>query len=84
MPLIGWNTLFILSLVDGNPPSVFLTYVGISFGRIDSMDPAALRPGRFGQHLYVPLPNSEERGVILKTLGRNKPIDARVDLRAIG
>ncbi|GLT55646.1 hypothetical protein SLA2020_287490 [Shorea laevis] len=52
--------------------------------RIDSMDPAALRPGRFGQHLYVPLPNSEERGVILKALGRNKPIDASVDLRAIG
>ncbi|GLT55649.1 hypothetical protein SLA2020_287510 [Shorea laevis] len=52
--------------------------------RIDSMDPAALRPGRFGQHLYVPLPNSEERGVILKAIGRNKPLDASVDLRAIG
>jgi ribosome biogenesis ATPase len=48
------------------------------------MDPAVLRPGRFGKLLYVPLPSSDERGLILKALGRKKPIDASVDLSAIG
>ncbi|GLT40534.1 hypothetical protein SLA2020_146620 [Shorea laevis] len=52
--------------------------------RPEVMDPALLRPGRFGKLLYVPLPSSEERGLILKALGRKKPIDVSVDLSAIG
>lgn len=48
------------------------------------MDPAVLRPGRFGKLLYVPLPSPDERGLILRALGRKKPIDASVDLSAIG
>lgn len=53
-------------------------------GRIDVMDPALLRPGRFGQLMYVPLPSPDERGVILKALCRKRPIDANVDLMALG
>jgi len=52
--------------------------------RPEMMDPAVLRPGRFGKLLYVPLPSPDERGLILKALGRKKPIDASVDLSAIG
>ncbi|XP_040994661.1 cell division control protein 48 homolog C-like [Juglans microcarpa x Juglans regia] len=52
--------------------------------RPEVMDPAVLRPGRFGKLLYVPLPSLDERGLILKALGRKKPIDASVDLSAIG
>lgn len=48
------------------------------------MDRAVLRPGRFGKLLYVPLPNPEERGLILKALARTKPIDEDADLIAIG
>lgn len=48
------------------------------------MDRAVLRPGRFGKLLYVPLPGPAERGLILKALARKKPIDASVDLSAIG
>ncbi|KAL7171092.1 hypothetical protein ACSBR2_035869 [Camellia fascicularis] len=48
------------------------------------MDRAVLRPGRFGKLLYVPLPSPDERGLILKALARKKPIDASVDLIAIG
>lgn len=48
------------------------------------MDHAVLRPGRFGKLLYVPLPGPAERGLILQALGRKKPIDASVDLSAIG
>ncbi|GAB2277714.1 hypothetical protein Dimus_012417 [Dionaea muscipula] len=47
------------------------------------MDCAVLRPGRLGRLLYVPLPMADERGLILKALGRRKPIDASVDLLAI-
>ncbi|XP_042505399.1 cell division control protein 48 homolog C-like [Macadamia integrifolia] len=52
--------------------------------RPEVMDPAVLRPGRFGKLLYVPLPGPDERGLILKTLGRKKRIDSGVDLMAIG
>lgn len=48
------------------------------------MDPAVLRPGRFGKLLYVPLPGPTERGLVLKALGRKKPIDTSVDLHMIG
>ncbi|KAK9274842.1 hypothetical protein L1049_022096 [Liquidambar formosana] len=52
--------------------------------RPEVMDHAVLRPGRFGKLLYVPLPSPDERGLILKALARKKPIDADVDLIAIG
>ncbi|KAJ7945497.1 cell division control protein 48-like C-like [Quillaja saponaria] len=52
--------------------------------RPEVMDDAVLRPGRFGKHLYVPLPSPYERGLILKALARNKPVDPSVDLSAIG
>jgi len=47
------------------------------------MDRALLRPGRFGKLLYVPLPNPDQRVLILKALARKKAIDATVDLSAI-
>lgn len=59
-------------------------YVIGATNRLDVMDVAVLRPGRFGKIFYVPLPNAEERGHILKTLARGKPIAADVDLDAIG
>ncbi|GJV54406.1 cell division control protein 48 homolog C-like protein [Tanacetum coccineum] len=59
-------------------------YVIGATNRPDVMDRALLRPGRFGKLLYVPLPNPDERGLILKTLARKKPIDTDVDLVAIG
>ncbi|PWA67882.1 cell division cycle 48C [Artemisia annua] len=50
----------------------------------ESIDQALLRPGRFGKKLYVPLPNHDERGLILNALAKKKPLDADVDLVAIG
>ncbi|KAG6653014.1 hypothetical protein CIPAW_05G044900, partial [Carya illinoinensis] len=58
--------------------------VVISPGRPEVMDHAVLRPSRFGKLLYVPLPSSNERGLILRALGWKKPIDANVDLSVIG
>ncbi|KAL2904685.1 Cell division control protein 48-like protein C [Bienertia sinuspersici] len=48
------------------------------------MDSALLRPGRFGKLLYVPLPDPDERGLILKALARTKPVDCAVDLLDLG
>lgn len=59
-------------------------YVIGATNRPEVMDRAVLRPGRFGKLMYVPLPSSNERGLILKALARKKPIDADVDLMALG
>ncbi|KAJ6792818.1 cell division control protein 48-like protein C-like [Iris pallida] len=59
-------------------------YVIGATNRLEVMDPAVLRPGRFGRVLYVPLPSAEERGLIMKALAKNKPIAADVDLIALG
>ncbi|XP_008790849.1 cell division control protein 48 homolog C-like [Phoenix dactylifera] len=58
-------------------------YVIGATNRLEVMDPAVLRPGRFGKVLYVPLPCADERGLILKALARKKPISADVDLDAL-
>ncbi|XP_073296582.1 cell division control protein 48 homolog C-like [Primulina huaijiensis] len=59
-------------------------YVIGATNRPEVMDPALLRPGRFGKLLYVPLPCPEERGMILRALVGKKKIDATVDLMALG
>ncbi|MFS7983033.1 putative AAA+ ATPase domain, ATPase, AAA-type, core, AAA ATPase, AAA+ lid domain-containing protein [Helianthus anomalus] len=58
-------------------------YVIAATNRPKMLDKAILRPGRLGTHMFVPLPNQEEREMILKALSRNKPLDADVDLGAI-
>ncbi|CAI9279353.1 unnamed protein product [Lactuca saligna] len=59
-------------------------YVIGATNRPEVMDRAVLRPGRFGKLMYVPLPNADERGLILKAVSRKKPLDDDVDLIAIG
>ncbi|KAK9051166.1 hypothetical protein SSX86_027792 [Deinandra increscens subsp. villosa] len=58
-------------------------YVIGATNRPEVIDRALLRPGRLGKHLYVSLPNQEERGLILKAVSRNKHLDTDVDLIAI-
>lgn len=47
---------------------------------IDSLDLAILRPGRFDQLVYIPLPDEKTRFQILKTNLRRAPIDDDLDL----
>ncbi|KAJ3685217.1 hypothetical protein LUZ61_014381 [Rhynchospora tenuis] len=58
-------------------------YVIGATNRLDVMDPALLRPGRFGSMIYVPLPGADERVAIMRTHARNKRIDTDVDLDAL-
>ncbi|KAJ8760071.1 hypothetical protein K2173_010927 [Erythroxylum novogranatense] len=69
--------------LDGADKRMGVIVVGAT-NRPEVMDPAVLRPGRFGKLLYVPLPSSHDRGLILKALAKKKPIDLSVDLSAIG
>jgi cell division protease FtsH len=48
--------------------------------RLDTLDPAVLRPGRFGTQLHVDLPSEEGRRAILEVHARSKPLAKDVDL----
>ena len=48
--------------------------------RLDVLDPALLRPGRFGRHIQVPLPAAAGRAAILKLHATGKPLAPDVDL----
>ena len=49
-------------------------YVIAATNRPDMIDPAMCRPGRLDKLLYVDLPNSSERGEILRTMARKMPL----------
>ena len=48
-----------------------------------SIDPAALRPGRFDELIYVGLPNAEARLRLLELNLAGRPLDPAVDLHAL-
>ncbi|MDX6563622.1 MAG: cell division protease FtsH [Gaiellales bacterium] len=54
-----------------------------STNRLDTLDAALLRPGRFDRQVYVSPPDLLAREQILNVHVRNKPIDDAVDLTAI-
>ncbi|KAI7738667.1 hypothetical protein M8C21_015956, partial [Ambrosia artemisiifolia] len=72
----------LLTELDGGDPRNGVYVIGAT-NRPEAMDSALLRPGRFGEVIYVPLPNQDERGLILKALSKNYSLDADVDLIAI-
>ncbi len=51
--------------------------------RVDILDPAILRPGRFDRRIHVGLPDVHGREDILKVHAKNKPLAEDVDLEAI-
>ncbi|MDM7940199.1 MAG: proteasome-activating nucleotidase [Methanothrix sp.] len=51
--------------------------------RLDMLDPALLRPGRFDRVIEIPLPNSMAREAILKIHTSGMSLDADVDLKRI-
>lgn len=62
----------------------FSTRTGIivmaATNRLDVLDDALLRPGRFDRHIQVNLPDIKEREAILKIHSRNKNISSKVNL----
>ena len=51
--------------------------------RVDMLDKALLRPGRFDRHINVTLPERKDRLEILKVHFKGKPVEADVDLESM-
>lgn len=51
--------------------------------RLDLLDEALLRPGRFDRHIYVGNPNMKAREQILEVHTKNKPLDKDVDIKEL-
>ncbi|MBU5307363.1 AAA family ATPase [Clostridioides mangenotii] len=51
--------------------------------RLDLLDEALIRPGRFDRHIHMGAPNYHTRFEILKVHTENKPIDKSVDLEVL-
>jgi len=64
---------------DGNPGIITIA----ATNRIDILDSALLRPGRFDRKINVALPDFKGRAKILAVHSRGKPLEPDVDLEAI-
>lgn len=68
--------------MDGFNTNETVIVIGAT-NRIDLLDEALLRPGRFDRHIYVGNPNLKAREQILEVHTRNKPLDKSIDIKAI-
>ena len=64
----------LLTELDGVEPLQDVVVLGAT-NRPDLIDPALLRPGRLERLVFVPPPNAAARGDILRTSGRDVPLD---------
>ena len=69
----------LLTEMDGFKENKGVIVVGAT-NRVDILDAALLRPGRFDRQITVNLPDRLGRLGILKVHGRNKPLDTSVSL----
>ncbi len=74
----------LLTEMDGiNTRDKIKILVVAATNRVDTLDPALLRPGRFDRVVKVDLPDKEGRLHILKIHTKNKPLAPDVDLMEI-
>ena len=72
----------LLAEMDGFDPRGEVKLIAAT-NRLDMLDPALLRPGRFDRLIYVPLPNREGRHSILSIHTASMNLHPDVDLRRI-
>ncbi|PIA54241.1 hypothetical protein AQUCO_00900649v1 [Aquilegia coerulea] len=73
-------------LMDANKPSLVSpshVVVVASTNRVDTIDPALRRPGRFDVEVEVTTPTEDERLQILMLYSKKLPFDGHVNLKAI-
>jgi cell division protease FtsH len=68
--------------MDGFGSNEGIVVIGAT-NRLDTLDPAALRPGRFTRKIHVPLPDRDGRLAILAVHAKGKPLTPDVDLPAV-
>src|SRR6266516_2935714 len=69
----------ILTEMDGLEELHNVTVIAAT-NRMDLVDPALLRPGRFDRHIYIAPPDLATRKAILRIHTRRKPLSKEVDL----
>jgi len=73
----------LLTEMDGFETSEKPIIVIGATNRVDMLDAALLRPGRFDRQVHIPYPSIEVREAILKIHTKNKKLDLTVDLSKI-
>jgi transitional endoplasmic reticulum ATPase len=73
----------LLTELDGVESLRDVVVIGAT-NRPDLVDPALLRPGRLERLVFVPPPDAEARQQILTAAAKAVPLDAAVDLAALG
>ncbi|KAF7827968.1 cell division control protein 48-like protein B [Senna tora] len=75
----------LFTLMDSNKPSSSMPGIVVvaSTNRVDAIDPALRRSGRFDAEVEVTVPSEEERFQILKLYAKKIPLDPSVDLKMI-
>lgn len=71
----------LLAEMDGFDPATGVVVIAAT-NRVQTLDPALLRPGRFDRTVEIPLPNQSERAAILQVHVRDKKL-AGVDLEVV-
>ena len=72
----------LLVQMDGFAPSAGVVVIAAT-NRLDILDPALLRPGRFDRHVAVEPPDVRGRAEILRLHARSRPIGQDVDLEGV-
>jgi transitional endoplasmic reticulum ATPase len=72
----------LLTMMDGLKTRGKVVVIGAT-NRINSMDPALRRPGRFDREVSISVPDRDARLNILKIHTRNMPLDKDVDLKVL-
>ena len=72
----------ILVEMDGFDKSDSVVLIAAT-NRVDILDPALLRPGRFDRQIVVDVPDVKGREKILKVHSEGKPLDDTVDFKRI-
>ena len=72
----------LLVQMDGFEPNEGIIVMAAT-NRVDILDPALLRPGRFDRRVFINIPDVKGREEIMKVHSRNKPLAKDVNLKHI-
>jgi len=72
----------LLTLMDGLKTRGQVVVIGAT-NRVDALDPAIRRPGRFDREIEIGVPDKDGRNEVLQIHTRGMPLDEKVDLDEI-